>query len=114
MLAFYDEHGLDQQRAYAIVCLMVGSNSDQFKELAHWVQMPEARQDTCLGDYSNAKYSRNLVLKPFLRAPDQPKSTIDVAYEPVTGNLDTCRPSGSWRRSPRTPRPAISCPIRSR
>jgi hypothetical protein len=51
--------------------------------------MPEARQDTCLGDYSNTKYSWNLVLKPFVRAPDQPKSTVDVAYEPVSGNPDT-------------------------
>ena len=24
-MAFYDEHGLDRQRAYSIVCLMVGS-----------------------------------------------------------------------------------------
>lgn len=70
MLSFYDEHGLDKQRAYAIVCLMVGSNGEQFKELADWVQMPEARQDTCLGDYSNANYSWNLVLKPFLRSAE--------------------------------------------
>src|SRR5262249_19577060 len=34
MLAFYDEHGLDWQRAYQIVCLMVGSDPDQFKQLA--------------------------------------------------------------------------------
>ena len=31
MLTFYDEHGLDQQRAFAIVCLMVGSDAQQFK-----------------------------------------------------------------------------------
>src|SRR5215475_2127975 len=30
-VAFYDEHGLNQQRAYQIVCLMVGSDEDKFK-----------------------------------------------------------------------------------
>ena len=88
MLQFYDAHGLDKQRAYEIVCLMVGSNEDQFKELADWVQMPASRQDTCAGDYSNAQFSWNAELKPHLRAPDQPKSKIDVVYEPVAGKLD--------------------------
>src|ERR1700720_515192 len=81
-LSFYDEHGLDKQRAYAIVCLMVGSNDKLFKELADWVQMPEERQQTCHNDYDDAKYSWDVVLKPFLRSADQPKSKIDIVYEP--------------------------------
>ena len=88
MLSFYDEHGLDKQRAYAIVCLMVGSNDKQFKELADWVQMPEERQQTCHNDYDDAKYSWDVVLKPFLRSADQPKSNIDIVYEPGPGKLD--------------------------
>src|SRR5262249_54529647 len=47
VLSFYDEHGLDQQRAFQIVCLMVGSNAEDFKVLADWVQMPPARQKSC-------------------------------------------------------------------
>jgi len=89
MLSFYDEHGIDQQRAYAIVCLMVGSNDKQFKELADGVQMPEARQESCLSDYRNAKKSWDQVLKPFLRTADQSKSNVTVAYERDPGNLDT-------------------------
>jgi Putative metallopeptidase len=89
MLTFYDEHGLDQQRAFAIVCLMVGSDAEQFKGLADWVQMPEERQRTCRTDYENAKYAWNLVLKPSLRAPDQPRSSIDISYEPGSGSVDT-------------------------
>jgi transcriptional regulator with XRE-family HTH domain len=87
-LAFYDEHGLDQQRAYQIVCLMVGWNEDRFKELANSVNMPQSRQDSCGGDYSNAEYSWNAALKPFRRAPDQPKSKIDVDYGEAKGNLE--------------------------
>jgi hypothetical protein len=33
-LSFYDTHGLDRQRAFQIVCLMVGSDPDKFKDLA--------------------------------------------------------------------------------
>src|SRR5262252_10088747 len=89
MLTFYDEHGVDKQRAYAIVCLMVGSDYKQFKELADWAQMPQARQQSCLGDYNNAKYSWDLLLKPFLRSADQAKSNVNIAYERSSGNLDT-------------------------
>jgi transcriptional regulator with XRE-family HTH domain len=87
-LEFYDEHGLDQQRAYEIVCLMVGWNEDRFKELADWVHMPQSRQDSCGGDYSNAEFSWNAELKPFRRAPDQPKSKIDVDYGEAKGKLE--------------------------
>jgi DNA-binding Xre family transcriptional regulator len=87
-LEFYDEHGLDQQRAYQIVCLMVGWNEDKFKELADWVHMPPERQDSCGGDYSNAEYSWNMVLKPHRRAPDQPKTKIDVSYGDAKGKLE--------------------------
>ena len=85
MAAFYDEHGLNQQRAYEIVCLMVGSDEDKFKDLAKETKLPEERQDTCAGDYSNAAYSWDLVLKPHRRAPDQPKTEIDSLYGPAEG-----------------------------
>jgi Putative metallopeptidase/Helix-turn-helix domain len=87
MLAFYDEHGLDWQRAYQIVCLMVGSDPDQFKQLADWVQMPEERQGTCGGDYSNASWSWDKALAPHRRTGDQPKTKIDVVYGEGKGKL---------------------------
>src|SRR6266850_2508614 len=42
-MAFYDEHGIDLQRAYSIVCLMVGSNPEKFGELADETGIPEER-----------------------------------------------------------------------
>jgi hypothetical protein len=79
-LAFYDEHGMDQQRAYQIICLMVGSDAEAFADLANRWKMPEDRQDSCAGDYSNASWSWETELKPHLRAPDQAKQKIKVAY----------------------------------
>jgi len=42
-VAYYDEHGLNQQRAYQIVCYMVGADGEKFKTLAAEVKLPEER-----------------------------------------------------------------------
>jgi hypothetical protein len=76
---YYLEHGLDQQRAYNIVCLMVGSNPEKFSELAAKTKLPPERQAGCMGDYSNASWSWNKVLAPHVRS-SQPKTNISVAY----------------------------------
>ncbi len=90
-VAYYDEHGLNQQRAYQIVCLIVGSDEKKFKDLATETKLPEERQDSCAGDYSNAAYSWDLVLKPHRRAPDQPRTKIDVVYGPAEGKAATAQ-----------------------
>jgi hypothetical protein len=87
-VAYYDEHGLNQQRAYQIVCFMVGSDEDKFKDLATETKLPGERQDSCAGDYSNVVYSWGLALKPHRRTPDQPKAKIDVVYGPAKGPLE--------------------------
>jgi hypothetical protein len=86
-VAFYDEHGLNQQRAYQIVCFMVGADEEKFKDLADRTKLPKARQESCAGDYSNSDYSWNLVLKPHVRTPDQPETLITVAYGDAKGRL---------------------------
>jgi len=78
--AFYDEHGLDLQRAYNIVCLMVGGAPEKFMTLAQEVKLPKERQDTCKFDYSNAEWSWEEVLKPHKRKPEDPKTEIKVSY----------------------------------
>ena len=82
--AFYDEHGLDLQRAYHIVCLLVGGSPDKFTALANEVKLPKERQHTCKFDYSNAEWSWGEVLKPFMRKPEDPKMKIEVSYAPTT------------------------------
>jgi hypothetical protein len=77
---FYDEHGLDLQRAYNIVCLLVGGSPDKFMPLADEVKLPKERQDTCRFDFSNASYSWKQVLTPYMRKGDDPKTEIEVNY----------------------------------
>ena len=79
--AFYDEHGLDPQRAYNIVCYMYGSNPEKYKQLAKDTKLPEERQESCIWDYKNVAWSWDEMLKPHLRKPDQPKADIKITYE---------------------------------
>jgi len=88
-LAFYDEHEMDEQRAYEIICMMVGSDPDKFSDLADLVKMPDDRQASCAGDYSNASWSWDMMLKPHLRAPDQPKQKVTITYGPAGNYRDT-------------------------
>jgi hypothetical protein len=80
---YYDEHGLDEQRAYNIVCLMVGSHPQKFSALAAKTKLPEERQKSCQRDYGRASASWDQVLTPHFRRPDQPKSQITAAYADI-------------------------------
>src|SRR5262249_39254392 len=85
---YYDEHNLSPQRAYQIVCLMVGSDPVKFKNLADEAKMPESRQKTCKKDYVKASRSWDMVLKPHRRGPDQPETKINIVYEDAEGDFD--------------------------
>jgi hypothetical protein len=79
---YYDEHGMDLQRAYGIVCLMVGGQPDkaEFESLANEVKLPERRQTSCQDDFNNASWSWDQVLKSHKRKPEDPKTKIEVKY----------------------------------
>jgi hypothetical protein len=87
-LVFYDEHGLDRQRAYQIICLMVGSNPREFKDLADETKLPEDRQESCQRDFAEASKSWQVALEPHLRGADQPKAKINVVYGEGKGQFD--------------------------
>jgi hypothetical protein len=85
---YYDEHDLSPQRAYQIVCLMVGSDPAKFKSLADDAKMPESRQQSCKRDYAKAVRSWDMVLAPYRRAADQPETKINVIYGDAQGNFE--------------------------
>jgi hypothetical protein len=86
--AYYDGHGMDLQRAYNVVCLMVGSNMGKFAGIASAARLPAERQTTCQDDYLNAKWSWDQVLQPHLRKGDQPRTAINVIYGSGNGQYD--------------------------
>lgn len=78
-LSYYDDHSLDIQRAYAMVCMMVGADPQQFKETADIYELPADRQNACGGVYEQAQQSWMTVLDPhFATAPG---AEIPVTYE---------------------------------
>jgi hypothetical protein len=85
---YYDEHGLDLQRAYNIVCLLVGGQPDKFTALANEVKLPKERQATCRFDFSNTSSSVEQALKPHLRKPEDPKTKIEVNYAQTSKYTD--------------------------
>jgi Putative metallopeptidase len=85
MPLYYDEHELSPQRAFNIVCLMVGADPVKYKHLADDAKMPESRQKTCKRDYEKAARSWEAVLEPHRRAPEQPEITINVSYGDADG-----------------------------
>ena len=87
-IVYFSDHALNLQRAYRIVCIMVGSDPVKFKEFANITNLPEPRQETCKNDYEKAVSGWDSVLKPFTRGPDQPKIKIDVTYGDGKGEYD--------------------------
>ncbi len=87
-LEFHDAHDLDRQRAFQIVCLMVGSDQKQFKELADRVRLPQDRRQSCRDDYESAKNSWNLVLDAHRRSANQPNSPVAAVHAEGYGKLD--------------------------
>jgi putative metallopeptidase DUF4344 len=85
---YYDEHSLSQQRAYQVVCLMVGSDPVKFKDLAKETKLPESRQESCKDDYVIASRSWDKVLDQHRRTSEQPETRIEVAYSDAKGDLD--------------------------
>ena len=65
---FYEEHGLDQQRAYQIVCLMFGSDPAGFSELAERTKLPPERRETCVQELLDAQDAWIRLLKPHFRS----------------------------------------------
>lgn len=76
---FYGEHSLDVQRAFQLVCLMVGSNPDVFGDVATTAGLDEERQENCAFDYDQTLTSWDTVLAPHIT--DTVNDAIDIIYE---------------------------------
>lgn len=78
--AYYDEHSLDIQRAYAEVCMMVGAEPETFGETADSFDIDPEQQEACQGTYDQASQSWDVVLADAY-ATDKPGKKITVSHE---------------------------------
>lgn len=78
--SYYDEHSLDIQRAYAMVCMMVGKDPDAFAQTAEAYELSEDRVEGCAGTYEQANSAWTTLLEPHAIV-DEPGAEITVIYE---------------------------------
>jgi hypothetical protein len=87
-LVFHEQHDLDPQRGYSVLCLMVGSDRSAFRDLAVNLDLPKERMETCTEDYEQAVASWDRVTEPYLRVKGELYDpVIAVRHETVSGDL---------------------------
>lgn len=70
---YWDEHALDAQRFYNILCLAYGKYPKKVKKIVHDVknekltQFLEERGDYCIDQYDQQLYAWGILLKPFFK-----------------------------------------------
>lgn len=62
--SYYSDHSLDIQRAYAMVCLMVGKDADAFGDTADAYEIDADQQEACSYTYEQARSSWEMLLEP--------------------------------------------------
>jgi len=66
-LAFADEHSLDRQRFYNIICLLYGQNEKKFASLVNDGTLPEGRAERCPDEYARARKAWDSLLAPYVK-----------------------------------------------
>ena len=77
--AYYDEHSLDLQRSYQVVCLMIGADAETFAEVADEYDLPAERREACKDTYQQAVASWDAVLQPH---QGNASGAIAIVYDP--------------------------------
>lgn len=68
-LPFWDQHSLDAQRMYHLICLIYGSNPEAYAELANEDTLPKERAANCPFEYQQRKRSWERLMENHLK-PD--------------------------------------------
>ncbi|MGV8832178.1 MAG: DUF4344 domain-containing metallopeptidase [Devosia sp.] len=78
--SYYDEHSLDIQRAYAMVCMMVGKDPEAFAQTADAYDFDQDRRDACGATFEQAINAWVAVLAPH-EVADKRGADIKVVYD---------------------------------
>jgi hypothetical protein len=68
-LAFADEHGLDAQRVYSILCWVHGRDPTRYPEIVREGWLPALRAERCPAEYARISRSWTRLLAPYHRSP---------------------------------------------
>lgn len=77
----YGEHSIDEQRGYAVVCLLVGFDLEGYQAVADDAEMPAERQSACKWEYEKASTNWGTVLgENMLEEGEAPTGEVNVTY----------------------------------
>lgn len=68
---FADEHSLDPQRQYNIVCWTYGSDANYYRQLAIYARLPQHRAQRCEDEYRQLKRSVTSLIGRFANLPEE-------------------------------------------
>ncbi len=68
-LPFWDDHGLDMQRFYNVVCLVYGRDPETSANLVGEDWLPKERAELCPAEYAHKSYAWGRLLGPYLKQP---------------------------------------------
>jgi hypothetical protein len=78
---FADQHSLDQQRYFNMVCWVYGNDTKRHARLIEDAGLPESRAQTCAEEYARLRHSWERLMRAHLRAP---AAKDEPAPKPVT------------------------------
>lgn len=85
---FNDEHGMDQQRAAQMTCLLVGGDPDNYADLADQMGLEQERQDNCGAEYEQASRGWESLMADHVRGSKPEGAKLTVVYEPATKDYE--------------------------
>lgn len=79
----WDEHSLNAQRAFAVICILVGAEPAKFKDAADNAGMPPERQESCQSDWASASTAWDNLLAPWsiAKGAKVAKSHFVITYD---------------------------------
>ena len=66
-LPYWDEHSLDLQRFYNIICIVFGQNEKKYSYLVKKGILPEDRAEQCAGEYEQVEKAWTTLLAPYIK-----------------------------------------------
>lgn len=80
---FADEHSLNSQRYFNMVCWVYGSDADNRQDLIDTWELPEARAEQCGDEYALIKRSWDRLLRAHLRTTTPQHLAINAPHLPL-------------------------------
>ncbi len=83
-IIYWAQHDVSVRRASRLICLLYGSDTQEFGWLAEAVEMPEERRDVCEDEFDIARRAVGWVMATYGQSaadnPDLERPTIEVKY----------------------------------